>query len=320
VSSCCGTNSAASATAAASSAALPPSADAGARQRAHDLRIGWAAALGVLAVWVGFQLIGRFAVRQDFTPWDLGALRYLGAFILAVPLAWHFGLPRIAPARLAAVLLAAAFGFPLLAYLGFANAPAAHGAVIMSAGLPLATTILAWLMFREAPGLWRIACLFLVVIAALLLAMDGKASPPGAWVGDLFYAAASVSWATYTLLVKRWRLPALGTTLTIALLGAPVFLPIWWMALPSAMAAAPMGAILFQILYQGFLASVIAGFLYTTAVARIGPASTTLIGALVPGLVAAFAWPLLGEALGWPGMLGVALAMAGMALGVAASR
>lgn len=287
---------------------------------ASDRRIGWAAALGVLAIWVGFQLIGRHATRQDFTPWDIGALRYLGAFILAVPLAWHFGLPRIAAPRLAAVMATAGFGFPLLAYFGFAHAPAAHGAVIMSAGLPLATTLIAWAFFRDVPGRGRLGCLALVVLAALLLALDGKASPPGAWVGDLFYAAASVSWATYTLLVKRWGLPALGTTLIIALLGAPIFLPLWALALPSAMAAAPTGAILFQVVYQGFLASVIAGFLYTTAVARIGPASTTLIGALVPGLVATAAWPLLGEALGMAGMVGVALAMAGMALGVVASR
>lgn len=299
--------------------ATDPPADT-ARQHARDLRIGWAAALGVLSVWVGFQLIGRFAVRQDFTPWDLGALRYLGAFILAAPLAWHFGLPRIAPARLAVVMALAGFGFPLLAYFGFANAPAAHGAVIMSAGLPLATTILAWAWFRERPGLRRIACLSAVILAALLLAVDGKASPPGAWIGDLFYASASITWAAYTLLVRQWRLPALGTTLTIALLGAPLYVPLWWLALPSRIAMAPVSAMLVQIVYQGFLSSVIAGFLYTTAVARIGPASTTLIGALVPGLVAVAAWPLLGEALGLLGMAGVALAMIGMALGVTRAR
>lgn len=299
--------------------ATDPPADT-ARQHARDLRIGWAAALGVLSVWVGFQLIGRFAVRQDFTPWDLGALRYLGAFLLAVPLAWHFGLPRIAAARLVVVMALAGFGFPLLAYFGFANAPAAHGAVIMSAGLPLATTILAWAWFHERPSLRRIACLSAVILAALLLAVDGKASPPGAWIGDLFYASASITWAAYTLLVRQWRLPALGTTLTIALLGAPLYLPLWWLALPSRMDTAPLGAMLVQIVYQGFLSSVIAGFLYTTAVARIGPASTTLIGALVPGLVAVAAWPLLGEALGPLGMAGVALAMIGMALGVTRAR
>lgn len=299
--------------------ATDPQAEA-ARQRARDQRIGWAAALGVLSIWVGFQLIGRFAVRQDFTPWDLGALRYLGAFLLAAPLAWYFGLPRIAPVRLVAVMSLAGFGFPLLAYFGFAHAPAAHGAVIMSAGLPLATTLLAWGWFRETPSLRRIACLSAVILAAILLALDGKASPPGAWLGDLFYASASVSWAAYTLLVRQWRLPALGTTLTIALVGAPVYLPLWWFLLPSSTATAPLSAILVQIVYQGFLSSVIAGFLYTTAVARIGPASTTLIGALVPGLVALAAWPLLGEALGLLGIAGVALAMIGMALGVTRAR
>jgi drug/metabolite transporter (DMT)-like permease len=286
----------------------------------RDLRIGWAAALGVLAIWVGFQLIGRAATRQDFTPWDVGALRYAGAFLLAVPLAWHFGLPRIAPLRLAAVMAVAGFGFPLCAYFGFAHAPAAHGAVIMSAGLPLATTLLGWAWFGDVPGRRRIASLGAVIVAALLLAFDGMASPPGAWIGDLFYATASLCWATYTLLVRHWRLPALGTTLTIAVVGAPVFLPIWYLMLPSRMEAAPIGAILVQVAYQGFLSSVIAGVLYTTAVARIGPASTTLIGALVPGLVSVAAWPLLGEPLGVLGTAGVVLAMAGMAFGVSRAR
>ena len=287
---------------------------------ARDLRIGWAAALGVLAVWVGFQLLGRAATQQDFTPWDVAALRYAGAFILAAPLAWHFGLPRIAPLRLTAVMAVAGFGFPLCAYFGFAHAPAAHGAVIMSAGLPLATTLLGWAWFGDVPGRRRVVSLAAVILAALLLALDGMASPPGAWIGDLFYASASLCWAAYTLLVRQWRLPALGTTLTIAVVGAPVFLPIWWLLLPSRMAAAPLGAILVQVVYQGFLASVIAGVLYTTAVARIGPASTTLIGALVPGLVSVAAWPLLGEPLGWLGTAGVLLAMAGMAFGVSRPR
>lgn len=287
---------------------------------ARDRRIGWAAALGVLAIWVGFQLVGRTAVRHDLTPWDLGALRYAGAALIALPIAWRVGLPLLPAHRFAAVMATAGLGFPLSAYLGFAHAPAAHGAVIMSAGLPVATTILAWALLREAPGGWRLASLAAVLAAALLLAADGRASPPGAWVGDLFYATASFCWAGYTLLVRRWRLPALGTTLLIALAGAPLFLPVWWLALPSGLAAAPPSQVLFQMAYHGMLASVIAGFLYTTAVARIGPGPTTLIGALVPGLVALTAWPLLGEPLGLPGMAGVALAMGGMALGVLRAR
>ena len=287
---------------------------------ARDRRIGWAAALGVLSVWVGFQLVGRIAVKQDFTPWDVAAVRYLGAFLLAAPLAWHFGLPRLTPLRLAAVVATAGFGFPIFAYLGFAHAPAAHGAVIMSAGLPVATTILAWALFREEPGRRRIISLAAVTLAALLLAADGTASPPGAWLGDIYYAAASFSWAAYTLLVKRWGLPALGTTLLIALAGAPIYLPVWWLALPSGMGAATAGEILFQLVYQGMLASVVAGFLYTTAVARLGPGSTTLVGAMVPGLVAMAAWPLLGEPIGVLGAIGVVLAMAGMAAGVSRAR
>ena len=98
--------------------------------------------------------------------------------------------------------------------------------------------------------------------------------------------------------------------------GAPIYLPIWWLFLPSSLGAVPAGAIVGQIIYQGVVVSVLTGFLYTTAVTRIGPASTTLVGALVPGVVAIVAWPLLDEPLGLLGIAGVVLAMAGMALGV----
>lgn len=120
--------------------------------------------------------------------------------------------------------------------------------------------------------------------------------------------------------MKRWGLPALGTTLLIALAGAPLYLPVWWIALPSGLDGATAGEMLFHIVYQGMLASVVAGFLYTTAVARLGPGPTTLVGAMVPGLVAMAAWPLLDEPIGVLGAIGVALAMAGMAAGVARAR
>lgn len=287
---------------------------------ARERRLGWAAALGVLVIWVGFQLVGRVAAKQDLTPWDVGALRYAGAFLVALPIALRLGLPRMPPLRFAAILATAGFGFPLFAYLGFARAPASHAALITAAGLPVATALLARIALGEGLTARRAVSLGAIVGGVLLLAQDGMASPPGTWVGDVFFVAAVFSWAAYTLLLRRWGLPALGATLGIALGGAPLFLPLWWLALPSNLGAVPAAEALFQMAYHGAVASVLAGFLYNTAVAKLGPGPPTLVGALVPGLVALIAWPLLAEPLGWPGMAGVALAMAGMAAGVVRAR
>lgn len=296
-------------------AASVPPAD-GRRQRL----VGWVCAGLLLLVWTAFHLVSRFVVRDGLTPWDVAMLRYAGAFVCVLPLAFARGLPRIGPRRLAAVLVFAGFGFPLCAYAGYQLAPAAHGATVMAAGLPAMTAL-----FTVAAGLGRvtarrIAGLGVIILGSVLLTWTTSGAWEGAWRGDLLFLAAVSSWSVYTLLVQRWALPALDTTIAIGLVAAPVFLPVWYLALPSGMASASWGAILSQAAFQGAGASVLAGILYTRSVAALGPAATTMIGAAVPGLVALTAWPLLGEALSPPAILAILLVSGGMLLAIGRAR
>ena len=144
--------------------------------------------------------------------------------------------------------------------------------------------------------------------------------PVGAWRGDLLLFSGSFCWAVYTLLVRRWRVSALTATLTIALYAAPIYLPIWFLVLPSRISAAPSAEVLFQLVYQGTLAVVVAGFLFTRALVVLGPTALTAITAVVPALSALAAWPLLGEPLGADGLAGVGLVTAAMLLGVMQAR
>jgi drug/metabolite transporter (DMT)-like permease len=68
------------------------------------------------------------------------------------------------------------------------------------------------------------------------------------------------------------------------------------------------------------LAVVVAGFLFTRALSALGPMALTAITAVVPALTALAAWPLLGEALGVEGLIGVGLVSAAMLMGVAQTR
>ena len=295
-------------------ASVPPA--EGRRQRL----VGWVCAGLLLLVWTAFHLVSRFVVRDGLTPWDVAMLRYAGAFLCVLPLAFARGLPRIGPRRLAAVLVFAGFGFPLCAYAGYQLAPAAHGATVMAAGLPAMTAL-----FTVAAGLGRvtarrIAGLGVIILGSVLLTWTTSGAWEGAWRGDLLFLAAVSSWSVYTLLVQRWALPALDTTIAIGLVAAPVFLPVWYLALPSGMASASWGAILAQAAFQGAGASVLAGILYTRSVAALGPAATTMIGAAVPGLVALTAWPLLGEALPPPASLAILLVSGGMLLAIGRAR
>jgi drug/metabolite transporter (DMT)-like permease len=283
---------------------------------ARERRIGYACAIAVLFAWAGFLLSSRLSTGQALTAWDVAALRYAGASVVALPLAVMLGLPRLPPLRLLPVLATAAFGFPLFAYHGFGFAPAAHGGVMLPGTLPFLTAALGAAFLGEAWTRRRVMSLAIVAAGMALLASDTFGAYPGAWRGDLLFLAASCCWAVYTLLVRLWRIGAAEATLSLALWAAPVYLPVWWFLLPSKIAAATPGAILYQLAYQGVVATLLAGFLFTRAVTALGAPRTTAITALVPGIAAIAAWPLLGEPLGILGLMGVALVSAGMMLTV----
>ena len=252
------------------------------------------------------------------TAWDVAALRFAGAFLTVLPLALWRGPPRIAPERALAVLVFAGFGFPLTAFAGYQLAPAAHGATVMAAGLPVGTALLGLAFGLARVEGRRILSLAVVVAGSVLLAAATAGGAwEGAWKGDLLFLCAVLSWSVYTVLVQRWRLPALDAMLAIGLAAAPVYLPVWWLFLPSTIGQAAPVAVAFQAVFQGAFAAVLAGLLYTKAVMLIGPGPTTMVGAAVPAFSALAAWPLLGEALPPLGLLAVFLVSAGMLLGVA---
>jgi drug/metabolite transporter (DMT)-like permease len=283
---------------------------------ARERRIGYLCAFAVLFVWAGFLLSSRLSQQQDFTPWDVAALRYAGAFVAALPFVAWLGLPRLPPVRTMAVVATAAFGFPLFAYHGFSFAPAAHGGVMLPGTLPFLTAALGAVLLAEAWTQRRVVSLAVVACGILLLASDTFGAHPDAWRGDLLFLAGSCCWATYTVLVRLWGVSAVTATLSAALWAAPVYLPVWWLLLPSNLAAVPAGPVAWQFIYQGVFAVLVAGFLFTRAVTAIGAPRTTTITSLVPAMAALAAWPLLGEPLGALGLVGVGLVSAGMVLGV----
>ena len=118
-----------------------------------------------------------------------------------------------------------------------------------------------------------------MVAGGVLLAAATGGAWEGAWKGDLLFLAAVLSWSFYTVLVQRWRLPALDAMLAAGLAAAPVFLPVWWFFLPSTVeragTSAVTSAVLFQTVFQGAFAAIVAVLLVSAGmvlgVARVDP-------------------------------------------------
>lgn len=279
----------------------------------RELLVGLACAAVVVAVWTAFLLVSRAGAVGTLLPYDMAALRFGVAAVVMAPVLVRHGLAGLSLRQALLLVASAGLGFPLLAYAAFALAPAAHAGVMMTGTLPLWTALLAALVLREPLGGLRLASLALIVLGVAALAASLGQGAPGTWRGDLLFAAGSMCWAVYTIAARAWRLPPVTATAIVAVGAAALYLPVYAVALPKGLTATSWGEIALQGLFQGVFAVIVSLLAFTRAVAALGAGPTTMIAALVPGLAAVLAVPLLDEPLGGWAVSGLALVSVGMA-------
>ena len=277
-----------------------------------------------MLIWASFSLASRWATHAStgavrLTPWDLAALRFAVAGVVAAG-CWAAGLGRGVPlARGLLLAVVAGLGFALPAYVGFSLSPATHAAVLMPGTLPFLVAIGTWAAFNERWSRARVLSLALALGGVGLLGIESyglQSAPAGAWRGDLLFLTASTCWATYTVLARKWQVTAGQAITVIGLWCAGLFLPLWWLALPSRLSEVAMTEVLFQAVFQGLISVVVSLVLYTRALATIGAGRLTTITALTPGLAGLAAVPLLGEPIGPLAVSGLALVCVAVMVGV----
>jgi len=296
--------------------------------------MGRAAAIVTVLVWTSFIVIARASAQHTLNPFDIAFCRMLGAGLILLPWgAWMVrrrGLPGwlgLSPLPWRPTVLCGLFGglgYAMLAYAGFFYAPAGHAAVLMPGSLPLWTTLLAALILRTPISAARGLGLLLIVGGDLLV---GGASLLHAWhggevwKGDLLFVCAACCWSTYSVLARRFALDAVQATIAVTVFAVLCYVPAYALLAASGMvhsrlAVAPLGEVVFQMLFQGVGSVVISGISFTLMISHFGPVRSTMLTALVPGLSALTAVALLNEPLSWNLGAGLALVTLGIVFGV----
>lgn len=276
--------------------------------------------LPVLAalIWAGSTVVNRLAVGA-IEPAAISFYRWLLAFMLLSP--WL--LPRVWRQR---KLIARHFWqLFILGVLGMALYQslayfAAHTVSAMSMGLilgtmPLLTIFLAIPLLRTRPTAG--ACLggLLSFVGLALLISAGQPSQlwtEGVGRGELMMLMASVSYALYCLLLKRWQLPV-STWLSLYVqifCGLMVLMPAFLLA-PSVQLTAQNIPL---VVYAGLFASGLAPGLWNHALDILGAQRIAVFMNLVPLLTAMLAVLMLDEALHGYHAIGGGLILFGIAL------
>jgi drug/metabolite transporter (DMT)-like permease len=177
--------------------------------------------------------------------------------------------------------------------------------------------LLAIPLLGEWPTRGRLAALAAIIAGVLLIGWDGiGGAHPGAWRGDLILLLAGTVWGCFTVLLRRWRVPALAGNAALCVISALVLLPPWLLLGMGAVPAQPWQSSALQAVMQGVLASAIATTLYARAAELMGATRAACLTTMVPVMSLVLAAAVLAEPLGAAKLAGVTLAVGGMLVAV----
>jgi drug/metabolite transporter (DMT)-like permease len=285
----------------------------------RDVSLGLAFGLAAAFAWGAQAVVARSGTVAGYTPLDLAALRYIAAGLVLAPFAWRArqALAAIGLKRLVVIAIAGGAGNALLFSWGLVHAPASHGGTIAPITAAIMGAVLGIPLLREWPTRGRVVAIGVIVLGVALIGWDGIGGEhPGAWRGDLILLCAGTSWAAFTLLLRRWRVPALAGNAAVCCLSALMLVPVWLMLGMGSVPGQPIGMTLLQMVAQGLIASALATTLYARAGELLGATRTACLTALVPVMAVMLSVMVLAEPLGWAKLAGVTLAVGGMLVAV----
>ncbi len=261
---------------------------------------GYVAAMATVVIWAGFILMSRMAGKTGLTGWDIVALRLGTASLVLLPFSLNLPAGTWRSGKLWTMALSGGLTFLVLVYAGFKLAPAAHGGILLPGMQPFLVTALAWLMVGARPPRQRLLALLPIAAGVLCVAMPvitGSHTGASTLPGDALMLAASISWAAYSVLVKKWPHDAWLLTRFVALASCLVYMPVYLLFLPKGLDQVSTSVLVVQALYQGLGPTIIAMLLFLRAVAILGAERTGALVALVPVMAGLGAVPLLDEPL-----------------------
>lgn len=276
--------------------------------------------LGAISIWVSWILYTRVGVTSPesrMSPYDLVALRFACAGLVMLPLFLRRGLAirEVGAINWLLIVICAGVPYVLLASTGLQFAPAAQAGALIPGTLPLWAALLALVFLKEhISGSRRIGLALIPVGLVTILGAGLFHFETGYWRGHLLFIAASMTWATFTMVVRRTSIDGMHAAALVSVVSAVVYLPIYFLLLPHQLTNTPWSAIIGQTLFQGIVVSIISLVAFARAVNILGASLAASFASLVPVMAMLAAIPLLGEVPGQSDVIGIAVITVGVFL------
>ncbi|NKB47999.1 MAG: EamA family transporter [Alphaproteobacteria bacterium] len=281
--------------------------------RRNESLFGLGAGLLVLFIFSGTLVVSRMGAINTLTIYDVTALRFGIAALCVLPFLGKVNWSNLTWRRAFTLAIVGGAVFALFLLGGFVFAPVADGGIVVNGAMPIFAALMTWSLFGEGIGRWRMAGIALIVVGVGATGWDAlEFGAPGQWRGHLLFLGAAACNSGFLTAVRGWRIGALESLTAVMGINALIYLPVWWLFLPSTIAAAPWQEIAIQGLYQGVIAAFVAGFMIAYAARILGSTRQAAIMSGAPALALLMAIPLLGEIPTWISVAGVVIVTAGI--------
>ncbi|MGO9398188.1 MAG: DMT family transporter [Xanthobacteraceae bacterium] len=280
------------------------------------MALGVACGAGAAFCWALGFVAARHGINVGVSPLILALHRYFWPGLALLPFVAANGFRDLGGIGWGRGFMLALFGglpLALLSYIGYLFVPLGHGAVIQPSCAALGGMLLARFVLKEPLPSRRIAGAIAMVAGLCIIGVEALRTIGAHGVGgDLLFVAAGGFFATFGILVRLWRVPAMraaAITSVLSLVGLPILLFKF-----DNMLAAGLLENLLQAVVQGALAGAAATYLFTRAVVLLGASRAVLFPSLVPPFVLLVGFLVLGEVPSISQLAGLAIVVIGFRL------
>ena len=267
-------------------------------------------------IWAGNTVITKMSAGAIF-PAEIGFYRWLLAGLLFTPFMlkpviahWSAIAPNLGKVFILGVLGMAIY--QSLAYFAASMTTATNMGIILSL-MPLMSLAMAIACLGQRLTAGALAGAVLSLIGVLVVVSSGSLAvlmEHGVSLGDGLMLIATLAYALYSTLLKKWqlRLPPLVLLYLQVLVAVVVLFPLF--AASPKIGPTPQNIPL--VLYACLLASMVAPLAWMQAVVRLGPSRTVMFFNLLPLITALIAAVVLREQLSMYHLVGGALTLGGV--------
>ena len=269
-----------------------------------------------MLIWAGWLVLTSTGRVTDLAVIDLAGFRALIPTLVLAPLLWRER-PVFRQIGLARCLLLACYGLPFTLCVGYGLtfAPVSHAGALVPGTMPLIAAMLGLVFLRERVEGKRLIGLAFILLSTLFVTLhSGSLAGTGETrIGHGLFLLGSLCWAIFTVTMKPIGVSPYLATAIVGGISTILVLPVWVLSDLSNLSQARAGDILFQLIFQGVPAGLVSLYAFGQAIRLLGSAAGAF-SALVPGIAALMAIPVLGQIPSSAELVALGLVVAGVYL------